>query len=246
MKNRIEVNEQEHIMESLYRYVGYQHCENVAREFDEISKLAKDMEYPKELDDWFAGYLEKVKKSEKKAKRMAAAKRIANKAAMAAIVLGVGLVLATFSVDAFRIEVLNFLIETTQKYTSIQVGNVMDKEEKVPATWSSYYLPEYIIDGYSLSSVQEFSDIRLIYFQNTNGEVIKFSQSFDNDNYQIDTENTEATEVMINGAKGILVDKDGVVTLLWNNSDYTFYLTGKADKEEIVKMAESIKLIKQQ
>lgn len=51
---------------------------------------------------------------------------------------------------------------------------------------------------------------------------------------------------MINGAKGILVDKDGVVTLLWNNSDYTFYLTGKADKEEIVKMAESIKLIKQQ
>jgi len=246
MKNRTEINEQEDMMDSLYRYVGYRHSENVARELDEISKLAKDMEYPKELDDWFSGYIENVKKSEKKAKRMAAAKRIANKAAMAAIVLGVGLVLATFSVDAFRIEVLNFLIETTQKYTSIQVGNVMDKEEKVPATWSSYYLPEYIIDGYSLSSVQEFSDIRLIYFQNTNGEVIKFSQSFDNDNYQIDTENTEATEVMINDTKGILVDKNGDITLLWHNSDNTFFLIGKADKKEIVKMAESIKLIKKQ
>ena len=246
MKNRTEINEQENMMDSLYRYVGYRHSENVARELDEISKLAKDMEYPKELDDWFAGYIENVKKSEKKAKRMAAAKRIANKAAMVAIVLMIGLALVTFSVDALRIGVLNFIVETTQRYTSIKVGNVIDKEDEVTIPWSSYYLPEYIIDGYSLSSVQEFSDIRLIYFQNTNGEVIKFSQSFDNDNYQIDTENTEATEVMINGAKGILVDKDGVVTLLWNNSDYTFYLTGKADKEEIVKMAESIKLIKQQ
>lgn len=194
----------------------------------------------------FPVILKMLKSQKKKAKRMAAAKRIANKAAMVTIVFIIGLVLATFSVDAIKIGVLNFLIETTQRYTSIQVGGVVDKEEKVTIPWSSYYLPEYIIDGYSLSSVQEFSDIRLIYFQNTNGEVIKFSQSFDNDNYQIDTENTEATEVMINGAKGILVDKDGVVTLLWNNSDYTFYLTGKADKEEIVKMAESIKLIKQQ
>ena len=44
----------------------HRHCENVAREFDEISKLAQDIEYPKELDDWFSGYIENVKKSEKK------------------------------------------------------------------------------------------------------------------------------------------------------------------------------------
>ena len=233
-------------MESLYRYVGYQHCENVAREFDEISKLAKDMEYPKELDDWFAGYLEKVKKSEKKAKRMAAAKRIANKAAMVTIVFIIGLVLATFSVDAIKIGVLNFLIETTQRYTSIQVGGVVDKEEKVTIPWSSYYLPEYIIDGYCISHVQELGENRVIYFQNASGEVIEFSQSFGNYNYQIDTENTEATEVMINDTKGILVDKNGDITLIWSNSDYTFFLFGKADKKEIIKMAESIKLIKKQ
>ena len=246
MKNRIEVNEQEHIMESLYRYVGYQHCENVAREFDEISKLAQDIEYPKELDDWFSGYIENVKKSEKKAKRMAAAKRIANKAAMAAIVLMIGLVLATFSVDAFRIGVLNFIIETTQRYTSIQVGDVVDKEEEVPITWSSYYLPEYIIDGYAISRVQELGGSKIIYFQNARGEEIKFSQSSVNKNYQVDTENAEATEVMINDTKGILVDKNGDITLLWHNSDNTFFLIGKADKKEIVKMAESIKLIKKQ
>ena len=244
MKNRTEINEQENMMDSLYRYVGYRHSENVARELDEISKLAKDMEYPKELDDWFAGYLEKVKKSEKKAKRMAAAKRIANKAAMVAIVLMIGLALVTFSVDALRIGVLNFIVETTQRYTSIKVGNVIDKEDEVTIPWSSYYLPEYITDGYSISRVEEFSDIRMIYYQNASGEVIEFSQSFGNYNYQIDTENAEATEVMINGTKGILADKNGDITLIWSNSDYTFFLFGKADREEIIKMAESIKFIK--
>ena len=185
MKNRTEINEQENMMDSLYRYVGYRHSENVARELDEISKLAKDMEYPKELDDWFAGYIENVKKSEKKAKRMAAAKRIANKAAMVAIVLMIGLALVTFSVDALRIGVLNFIVETTQRYTSIKVGNVIDKEDEVTIPWSSYYLPEYITDGYSISRVEEFSDIRMIYYQNASGEVIEFSQSFGNYNYQI-------------------------------------------------------------
>lgn len=232
------------MMDSLYRYVGYRHSENVARELDEISKLAKDMEYPKELDDWFAGYIENVKKSEKKAKRMAAAKRIANKAAMVAIVLMIGLALVTFSVDALRIGVLNFIVETTQRYTSIKVGNVIDKEDEVTIPWSSYYLPEYITDGYSISRVEEFSDIRMIYYQNASGEVIEFSQSFGNYNYQIDTENAEATEVMINGTKGILADKNGDITLIWSNSDYTFFLFGKADREEIIKMAESIKFIK--
>ena len=246
MKNRTEINEQENMMDSLYRYVGYRHSENVARELDEISKLAKDMEYPKELDDWFAGYIENVKKSEKKAKRMAAAKRIANKAAMVAIVLMIGLALVTFSVDALRIGVLNFIVETTQRYTSIKVGNVIDKEDEVTIPWSSYYLPEYITDGYSISRVEEFSDIRMIYYQNASGEVIEFSQSFGNYNYQIDTENAEATEVMINGTKGILADKNGDITLIWSNSDYTFFLFGKADREEIIKMAESIKLIKKQ
>jgi hypothetical protein len=50
--------------------------------------------------------------------------------------------------------------------------------------------------------------------------------------------------VKINDTKGILSEKNGVITLLWHDSRYTFFIIGKADKEEIVKMAESTKLIK--
>ena len=244
MKNKIEINEQERIKESLYRYVGYRHCENVAREFDEISELAKDIEYPKELDDWFTEYIDNAKKTEKKVKRMVTAKRIAIKAAMAAVVLGIGIALMTFSVDALRIRVLNFLIDTTQRYTNIQVVDETNEQGKVTITWSNYYLPEYIIDGYSIISFQELGESKIIYYRNARGEEIQFSQSPGDNNYQINTEDTEATEVKINDTKGILSEKNGVITLLWHDSRYTFFIIGKADKEEIVKMAESTKLIK--
>lgn len=245
MKNKEENNEQEQMMESFYRYVGYQHIENVAKEFDEISKLAKDIEYPKELDDWFNDYLEKSKKSEMRKKRIASMKLIASRVAMVAIVLGIGLTVMTFSVEAFRIKFLNLLTDVTQRYTSFQVEEIKDKEDIFPTNWSNYYLPEYVADGYSLNRIQEFGENKIIFYQNNRGEEIQFSQSPNNNNYQVDTENAETTEIMINGSKGILVDKNGLLTLFWYNTDHAFYLMGKIDKEEMKKMAESTKIEKE-
>jgi hypothetical protein len=245
MKNKIEINEQEQMMESFYRYVSYRHCENVAKEFDEIKDLAKDIEYPKELDDWFNDYLKKSKKAEMKMKRLNTIKRIVSRVAMVAIGLGIGLTMMTFSVETFRIRFLNFLTDVTQRYTSFQVEEIKDKEDTISINWSNYYLPEYIIDGYSINRIQEFGENRIIYYQTNQGEEIQFSQSPNSSNYQIDTENADKTEITINDTKGILVDKNGIITLLWYNTHNTFFLMGKTDKEEIVKMAESIKLIKE-
>ena len=246
MKNKEENNEQEQMMDSFYRYVGYQHIENVAKEFDEISKLAKDIEYPKELDDWFYDYLEKSKKAEKRKKRAASMKRMSSRAAMVVIVLGIGLTVLSFSVEAFRIKFLNLVTDVTQRYTSFQIEEIKNQEEdSIPTNWSNYYLPEYIVDGYSLNRVQEFGENKIMFYQNNQGEEIQFSQSPNNNNFQVDTENAEITEIMINDRKGILVDKNGFLTLFWYNSDYAFYLMGNIDKDEIVKMAESTKIKKE-
>lgn len=246
MENKEENNEQEQMMDSFYRYVGYQHIENVAKEFDEISELAKDIEYPKELDEWFNDYLEKSKKSEMGRKRAALMKRVASRAAMVVIVLGIGLTVMTFIVEAFRIKFLNLITDVTQKYTSFQIEEIKNKEENsIPTNWNNYYLPEYIADGYSLDRVQEFGENKIMFYQNSQGEEIQFSQSPNNNNFQVDTENAETTEIMINDRKGILVDKNGLITLFWYNTDVAFYLSGNIDKEEMIKMAESTKMKKE-
>lgn len=246
MKNKEENNEQEQMMESFYRYVGYQHIENVAKEFDEISEFAKDIEYPKELDNWFYDYLEKSKNAEMRKKRIALMKRMVSRAAMVAIVLGIGLTVMTFSVEAFRIKILNLVTDVTQRYTSFQVEEIKDKEEdSIPTNWSNYYLPEYIADGYSFKQVQEFGENKIIFYQNSQRDEIQFSQSPNYSHYQVDTENAETTEIMINGSKGILVDKNGGITLFWYDTEHAFYLMGNIDKEEMIKMAESTKMIKE-
>jgi|LSQX01.2.fsa_nt_gb hypothetical protein len=245
MKNKAEINEQEKMMESFYRYISYRHSENVAKEFDEIRELAKDVEYPKELDDWFNDYLKKSKKAEMKRKRIDTMKRIASRVAIVAICLGFGLAVITASVDAFRIRFLNFLTDVTQRYTSLQVEEIKGKEDIFTINWSNYFLPEYVIGGYSINRIQEFGNNKMIFYQNSRGDEIQFSQSPNSNNYQIDTENADTTEIIINDTKGILVDKNGLITLLWYNTDNTFFLIGKTDKEEIVRMAESVKLIKE-
>ncbi len=50
---------------------------------------------------------------------------------------------------------------------------------------------------------------------------------------------------MIKDRKGILVDNNGYLTLFWYYSDHAFYLMGNIDKEEMIKMTESIKMKKE-
>ncbi|HZK70886.1 MAG TPA: DUF4367 domain-containing protein [Clostridia bacterium] len=246
MNHKNENNEQEKMMESFYRYVGYQHIENVAKELDEISELAKDINYPKELDDWFYDYLRKSKQAENKQKRRKFVKLMSSRAAMIALILGIGLIVMTFSVEAFRIKFFNLVTDVTQRYTSFQVEEINDKEEiLIPTDWSNYYLPEYIADGFSINRIQEFGENKIIYYQNNQGDEIQFSQSPNNNNFQIDTESAVTTELMIKNSKGILIDKNGLLTLFWYNTDHAFYLMGNINKEEMIKMAESTKLKKE-
>lgn len=243
MKNNDENIEHEQMMESFYRYVGYQHIENVAKEFDEISEMAKDIEYPKELDDWFYDYFEKSKIAEMKKKRTVMIKRMASRVAIVTIILGIGLTVMTVSVEAFRIKFLNLVTDITQKYTSIQIEEIKNQEEDfIPISWSNYYLPEYIADGYSLNRVEAFGENKIVFYQNSKGVEIQFSQSPNHNNYQVDTENAETTEIIINGFNGILVSKNGNRTLFWHNAEYAFYLMGSIDQEEIIEMAESTKI----
>ncbi|PKM57967.1 MAG: hypothetical protein CVU98_03300 [Firmicutes bacterium HGW-Firmicutes-3] len=240
MNHKDGSDEHEQMMESFYRYIGYQHIKNVGKEFDEISELAKDIEYPKELDSWFNDYLEKSKKAEMRNKRIIFIKRLAKRVAMVTLVLGIGLTVMTFSVDAFRIKFLNLVTDVTQRYTGFQVVEIEDHEAiNIPADWNNYYLLDYVTNGYSFDRIQEFGENKIVFYQNSQGDEIQFSQFPNNNSFQVDTENAVTTEIIINGNKGTLVEKNGLLTLIWYNANHAFYLMGNIDKEEIIKMAES-------
>ncbi len=59
-------------------------------------------------------------------------------------------------------------------------------------------------------------------------------------NLSIDTENAELEEVTVNGVKGLFSIKPNVKILVWNDEKYAYVMDGNLEKEEFIKIAESI------
>ena len=90
----------------------------------------------------------------------------------------------------------------------------------------SYVTQNYnnIPDGYRLSNNQNFGEIKIIYFASDMGDTIEFSHSPVNSSFQVDTENARTEEIKINRVNGILVEKDGILTLIWVTDSNAFHI----------------------
>lgn len=227
----------------MYNYIGYQHVQNTANQLDEISMKCKDIDYPKALDEWFENYLHTSLKQEKQKKRYAAFRRYSNRAAIFLLLIIAGIAVTTLKVEAFRVKFLNLFIEVNERYSQVKIKDINEDNvyESIPADWEEYYLPEYIPDYFEIYNIKTFGDSKMVYYKDSKGNEIQFSQSPISDTFQIDTEDGIMVNVQIEGNQGILVDKNGLLTLIWYDENSTFYIIGKIDKNDMIKMAESMK-----
>ncbi len=238
-------DQKEKIFEELYKYIGSIHAENTAKEADDIIEKSKDLEFPEELDNWFSEYLGEAIKKDKKNKFKSRFSSTFKRAAIFLIILGLGAFATTMSVEAYRIRFLNLVTEVTERYTSISIEREPEEgTNKNDVLGDSYFYPGYIPVGYKQSDAQSYGELRVIYFENENGDKIEFLQTELDSNFQVDTEGATTEDITINESKGMLVEKENVRTLLWFTDTNSFFIMGKLDQKEIVTMAESIEFIK--
>jgi hypothetical protein len=238
--------ETDHILESYYRYIGYHHANHTAESFDNLKSEAADIEYPQALDKWFEKYMDDCRKQERRIKRSSIIKKISKQIAVFLLIFGGTFTLMALSIDAVRIKSLNFIINVTERYSSIHLEDMLDKSDtsKELDNWTSYYIPAYIPENYKLMNTQIFGDIRVMYYQNPQGDELQFTQSSTSNNLLVDTEDALTENIIINQASGIIIEKEGYVTLLWHdNNSSALYIIGKVDKAEVIKMAENIKIL---
>ncbi len=228
------------IMESFYHYIGENHINHVADEFDLISPEASEIAYPSTLDTWFDDYNKQRKKLDLKRKFRYRYQLLSKRVAIFIAIALVGIFVTTMSVEAFRIKLFNIVTEVTDKYTKVSIVETENGLES-QIDWDSYYAPEYIPEGYNYSNSENFGEIKIIFYSDTTGKEIQFSQTPVNPEYQIDTEDAVATDVIINAENGILVEKEGLLTLIWTTDEKTFHIIGEMESDEIIKMAESLK-----
>jgi hypothetical protein len=189
---------------------------------------------------WFDDYNEQLKKQDKKRKFRSWVQLLSKRVAIFFAIALVGIFLTTMSVEAFRIKLFNIVTEVTEKYTKVRIIETENGLES-QLDWDAYYAPEYIPEGHNYSNSENFGEIKIIFYSNVAGKEIQFSQTPVNPEYQIDTEDAIVTEIIVNAEKGFLAQKEGLLTLIWTNGERTFHIIGEIEKDEIIKMAESLK-----
>ncbi len=194
-------------------------------------------EQPSELQ--LAQFLKTVERYEKKKSRQEpkTKKRVFPKIAASAAAVLLVFVISMVTVEAFRLEVLNFLIRTEPEYTSLSLmpEDSAGEQESV--------MPNYVPAGYELSSM-EINDLDKTIFYTVQGDddkIIIFSEYSKWDTVNVDTENADYTNTLtINGVDATVIVKDDITRIYWATNDHIYDIFGTIDTEEIIQMAKSV------
>ena len=226
--------EEAKIVESVYRYIGFCRSEQMA----EVKPAPHQETYPASLDAWFSSYINKAKRHQDL--HVFLHVRLP-KVAIAAIATLVLLGITTFSVDALRVRFLNFISESHETYTKIQVGEDFHSTvEAFPNDWHNAYYPQYTPDSYTFFSAQEAGSQKILLYKDQLGNELYFSQGNLDSEIQIDTEDATIVDITINNAKGMLIEKNERLTILWFTNDAILCTIGVLPRDDIIRFSESI------
>ena len=232
---------------SLFRLVMNDVAEEEGKLLYEESNQAKinseDMP-SEEVIDRFTKLLDSHMKKAKKTNSNQKITRIMNRVAAALLVIIVFFSTAMVTVEAFRVQVLDFFINVETKYTSLQLNNSDDTQNdgKLIVNWKNSYVPTYIPDGFEVSSASDSDSIKRIKFDSQDNEIIIYTDYNSSDSIAIDTEGASLVKTIdINGQEGTLAVKDSTITIAWKIYDHIFTIQGQINTDEAIKMAESVK-----
>jgi hypothetical protein len=172
--------------------------------------------------------------------------KVINKIAVVVLIMVVVFTTAMVSADAFRIEVLNYLIHMEDKYTSFRLIDSSDRI-KLGIEWKDSYAPTYVPKGYEVSDSYLSDTFKKVIFQNKQDKdsYILYTESGASNTLAVDTEEASLIEaVKINQTEGTIVAKGSLINIIWEMDNRIFVVEGPIDKEELIKVAESVKSLK--
>lgn len=192
-----------------------------------------------ELDKKILGMIKNYEKTEKRKQNFRLLRKAASKAAVFIAILTIGFVITFTTVEAFKITVINFIIEQREKFSLISLSE--NDNISVPTELKGKYYPYYLPEGYEIENTFITNSSVEISYINNNNETINYYYFSNNVASGIDTENRMKTSVLINGLKGTVFSKDEHRILVFKSEEYIFIIDGLITQEEIIKIAESIK-----
>ena len=229
--------------DSLWRVIMYDFAEHDGIELsEEITALKDDPQYQPTDAEKIKYY--KMLDSELSKHKLRSigktSKKILTKVAVVVLAFVLGFSILFTTVDAFRVQVLNFLLTFESEYTSVRLGE-NENDENIIAGFKNTYLPTYIPEGYRIYDKGNGGSFSLINYINNEDEYIRFYVFTFGMEGNIDSENAEIIKtIKINGTEGIYILKNGKITISWSNEERLFIISAILSEKEIIKIAESV------
>lgn len=181
--------------------------------------------------------MQKLFKQQRRREQFARIRKTALKAAAVVLVFLAVSFFTIMNVDALRVRFMNYISERGDKSTTIRVNNNDN-------SYSAEILPTYLPDGYKNVQLEIKSDYYFAVFKNDNGDKIVLRRLGEGTTAGIDTENAYAETITVNGYNAEYYYKDGTGILIYKYKSNVFILTGSIPKDELIKIAESMKYTK--
>lgn len=145
--------------------------------------------------------------------------------------------------EPLREWIVSLFVEEYEDHIDVKTFSGSEADFEVPEI-SGYYIPEYIPDGFTLKEEDYTGCGVWMYWETIDGKNFDYSQNPLDSSCLIDNERHTNENITVNGDNAVLSYNEKTCSIFWNNQKYTFLISGNLSKEEIIKIAESVKLHK--
>lgn len=144
----------------------------------------------------------------------------------------------TASVEAIRTPVVQFFTEVYEKFTQIFVT---DDTPDAPDLVFEPHAPTYIPEGYVVEKEEKLAATYRVVYVGESGARINYQQQVKDGNYQtIDTEGVDYVSIQIGNGSGVAYENKGKAGIIFTDEQYTYSISASISLEELTKIAESI------
>jgi hypothetical protein len=150
---------------------------------------------------------------------------------------------ASMSVEAVRMPAIRLTEKIYTEFSEILFEN--EDNIEVPQKIEEVYIPSYIPEGYTLTEVvDDMRSMHFLFYTNEEGQELSVEQLTLNVGMAVDTEDITTEEITINGMNGIIYSKRGLTSIIVNDNRYVHFVSGYEDREELIKIVESLHIRK--
>ena len=209
-----------------------------------LSELGEETADPKAVQKLF----DKKERSENLRTLWKYSKKILQFAAMivfVAVVSVSSVVVASAEVRETVAEAIyHLMIKDYGRYTEVSIGDSTGFIDPEIYDWEGAYAPTYMPEGFVIEE---------LYLQDGNNAVVYYKDDYfiiinqmnNSFNMQMDTENAEVAEnIRLHNSNGFLVVKENLTTVIWSEGETIFEVSGNIVTNEIIKIAESLKPVR--